>query len=260
MRSSGRCSLRSLDYERRIGMSTRDIRTTYADAICDVCGRTLLRGERSEVFIHGSSRHSVCELCKARALHEGWVREGAISAGPTSESVSERRRPLLGRLRRRPERPDGARSAPPTLDQELSGGDWDGLAPLPATGSVIAQRDGVRDRSREPRHVRAVPTNGEHRIAFAIETFNTTEHRRTIAGVARSLGAPAVSVTPDEVHPGLVRIVVSWELCWYRYEVDLSEHEPTVRLDGQGYELDELTELERIPNAAADDVGQLHLV
>ncbi len=64
---------------------------------------------------------------------------------------------------------------------------------------------------------------------------------------------------PDEVHPALVRIVVSWELCWYRYEVDLSEQGPSVRLDGQGYELDELTELERIPNATADDVGQLRL-
>lgn len=239
-------------------MSTRDIRTTYADSICDVCGRTLLRGERAEMFVHGSSRHSVCELCKTRALREGWVREGD-GAGPTAESVSERRRPLLGRLRRRGERGDGSRRAPATLDEELSAGTWEALAPLPAPAPVIGPRDSARDRIREPRHVRAVPTNGEQRIAVAIEAFNTTEHRRTVAGVARSLGAPGVSVMPDEVHPALVRIVASWELCWYRYEVDLSEQGPSVRLDGQGYELDELTELERIPNATADDVGQLRL-
>jgi hypothetical protein len=58
----------------------------------------------------------------------------------------------------------------------------------------------------------------------------------------------------------LVRIVASWELCWYRYEVDLSDGIGSVRLDGQGYELDELTEPERVPNATADDVGQLHFI
>jgi hypothetical protein len=237
-------------------MSTREIHTANTDVICDVCGRTLLRGERAEVFIDGSSRHSVCELCKSRALHEGWVREGAMADGLAAESVTERRRPLFSRLRRRSERADGARRPPATLDEELSAGDWDALAAAPAPGPVAAPRDQIR----EPRHVRAVPANGEHRIASAIESFNTTEHRRTIASVARSLGAPAVSVTPDEEHAALVRIVVSWELCWYRYEVDLSEYRPSVRLDGQGYELHELTELERTPNAAADDVGQLHLV
>jgi len=239
-------------------MSTREIHTANTDVICDVCGRTLLRGERAEVFLHGSARHSVCELCKTRALHEGWVREGDAD-GTAAESVSERRRPLFSRLRRRGERADGARRQPATLDEELSAGDWETIAPAPAPGPVMAPRDGARDRIREPRHVRAVPTNDEHKIASAIESFNTTEHRRTVAGVARSLGAPDVSVMPDEVHPGLVKIVVSWELCWYRYEVDLSEQWPSVRLDGQGYELDELTVLERTPNATADDVGQLHL-
>lgn len=239
-------------------MSTRDIRTTYTDAICDVCGRTLLRGERAEMFVHGSARHSVCELCKTRALREGWVREGE-GAGPQAESVAERRRPLLGRLRRRGERSENNRRGPVTLDEELSASPWESMAQLPAPAPVNGPRDGARDRIREPRHVRAVPTNDEHKIAGAIEAFNATEHRRTVAGVARSLGAPGVSVTPDEVRPGLVRIVAWWELCWYRYEVDLSEQAHNVRLDGQGYELDELTELERISNATADEVGQLHL-
>ena len=36
-------------------------------------------------------------------------------------------------------------------------------------------------------------------------------------------------------------MVASWELCWYRYEVDLSDEVPTVRLAAQGYELDELS-------------------
>jgi hypothetical protein len=91
----------------------------------------------------------------------------------------------------------------------------------------------------------------------AIELFNASEHRRTVAGVARSLGLPVVNIAPAELRPSLVRIVVSWELCWYLYEVDLSDEVPSVRVAGQGYELDELSEAERLPNATADDLGQL---
>ena len=39
----------------------------------------------------------------------------------------------------------------------------------------------------------------------------------------------------------MVQIVVAWELCWYRYEVDLAEEGANgVRAAGQGYELTEL--------------------
>ncbi|MBO0769121.1 MAG: hypothetical protein J2O48_10610, partial [Solirubrobacterales bacterium] len=113
-------------------------------------------------------------------------------------------------------------------------------------------------RGREPRHVRAVPTNDDHKISAAVETFNRTEHIRTVAGVGRSLGAPTVSVIPDPERGSLVRIVASWELCWYRYEVELGDEPSTVRLENQGYELHELSEREQVANAAADDVGRLH--
>ena len=68
-----------------------------------------------------------------------------------------------------------------------------------------------------------------------------------------------MSVSPSDVRPSLVNLVVSWELCWYRYEVDLSDEVPSVRVAGQGYELDELTAEERQPNAVADDGGLLSL-
>ena len=59
-------------------MATKDIRPSTAITVCDVCGRTLLRGEHAEVYIDGGVRRSVCELCKSRALHEGWLREGTV--------------------------------------------------------------------------------------------------------------------------------------------------------------------------------------
>jgi hypothetical protein len=96
-------------------------------------------------------------------------------------------------------------------------------------------------------------------MASAIELFNSSEHTRTVSGVARSLGLPTVALSPSDTAPSLVDVVVSWELCWYRYEVDLSEDVPSVRVANQGYELDELAPEERQPNAVADDAGRLSL-
>jgi hypothetical protein len=107
--------------------------------------------------------------------------------------------------------------------------------------------------------VRAIPTSVEHKIASAIDLFNGSEHRRTIAGVARSLGEPTISVRPADESPSLVNVVASWELCWYRYEVDLSDEVPGVRLNAQGYELDQLDSEERTPNALSDERGSLSL-
>ena len=116
-----------------------------------------------------------------------------------------------------------------------------------------------RNAGREPRHVRAVPATIEHKISSAIKLFNDSQHPRTVAGVGRSLGLPDVSVHPSDPVASVVNVVVSWELCWYRYEVDLSEQVPSVRVGGQGYELDELSALERQTNATADDRGLLAL-
>jgi hypothetical protein len=206
----------------------------------------LLRGERAETYIGGGERREVCELCKSRALNEGWVREGTAPAYDPAGNGSERRRSLLSRLRSRVETrtPVGFTEEPPPPPEPIP-------APLPERRS---------SRRREPRHVRAVPTSIGHKQASAIDLFNGSEHRRTIAGVARSLGPPEVAVLPSPDHSSVVTVTVSWELCWYRYEVDLSDDEPTVRVGGQGSELDELEPAEREPNAASDENGSLTLL
>jgi hypothetical protein len=246
------------------------IRTSHETDVCDVCTRTLLRGEKTDAFVNGGRRYTVCELCKPHALHEGWMREGAIPEFQNGNDRDQRRRSLFGRRRAKPERGVELRAPaePRTLDDELSFGSW-GAAP-PVDSSPLsapepmptgpAATGGRRGRVREPRHVHAIPTSGDHKIAAAVDVFNTSSHRRTIAGVARSLGAPTVNLSPDQVHPSLVWIVVSWELCWYRYEVDLSDPQGHARLDGQGYELSELAEHEQIGNAGSDDSGGLILL
>jgi hypothetical protein len=230
-----------------------------------VCGRTLLRGERAEVFLQGGHRRSVCELCTDRALHEGWVREGSAPTYDGTGGSRDRRRSLFGRRRAR--RETGVNLTPtPGIELDNGGEEpyapapplepagWPEPVPAPAPGAVRS-----RDRIREPRHVRAVPSGVEQKLAAAVDVFNTSEHRRTVAGVARSLGMPAVAVLASDVHPSVVTIVVSWELCWYRYETDLSDDAPSVRVAGQGYELDELPPDEKRPNAAADEHGGLVL-
>jgi hypothetical protein len=238
-------------------MATRDIRTSHAHTVCDVCGRTLLRGEQADVYINGGDRRWVCELCKSRALHEGWVREGTVPAYDGSETGPERRRSLLSRLRSK--RDSGQASPPPakpTFDDELDSHSW---SQTERGGAPRSRSAPTPRRAREPRHVRAVPTSNEQKVATAIELFNGSEHRRTVAGVARSLGAPAVAISPSALRPSLINVIVSWELCWYRYDVDLSDDQPTVRVSGQGYELTELAAEERLPNAVADEHGQLSL-
>lgn len=209
---------------------------------CDVCGRTLLIGERAEPFLGGGERRAVCDLCVARALHQGWVREGAAPTDPQEAGRSSAGRSLVARLHAQ----RALRSSPPSADT----GERD-PSPPPGTQS--------REWAPKPRHVHAVPLSDEQKIALAVELFNRCEHRRTISGVSRSLGLPDVSVRPVSPGASLMRLVVAWELCWYRYEVDLSDDHLTVRLGDQGYELDELNEAERIPNASARESGTLEL-
>ncbi|MBO0768942.1 MAG: hypothetical protein J2O48_09695, partial [Solirubrobacterales bacterium] len=101
-------------------MSTRDIRPDHGYTPCDICGRTLLRGESAEIFIGGGTRHRVCELCKPQALSEGWIREGSVPDYDPEASAPERRRGLFGRRR---QKRGGSRRAP-TLDDALSGETW----------------------------------------------------------------------------------------------------------------------------------------
>jgi hypothetical protein len=230
---------------------TRDIRTNQVDVACDVCGRTLLRGEHAESFLAGGARKQVCELCTARAQHEGWIRESGGDEVTLHRSRHDGRgRSWRERLRGRRER---EREAPAELE-ERGDGAWE---PAPAAEPAPPPEPSLPPRS--PRHVRAVPTNADLKMQRALEVFNASDHVRTVGGVARSLGAPEVSVRPLAERPSVVAIAVMWELSWYRYEIDLSDEAGGVRREGQGDELSELDAAERASNAAADERGALRL-
>jgi hypothetical protein len=226
----------------------RDIRPNQSDDACDVCGRTLLRGEHGEHFLAGGERRTVCDLCTSRAQHEGWIREaGADDLALRHPRHDGRGRSFLERLRARRDR---ARE----LHAEPEAGGRDGADPHPTPAHGVDA-----EAPRRPRHVRAVPTNAELKMQRALEVFNASDHTRTVGGVARSLGPPAVCVRPLAERPSVVAITVVWELSWYRYEVDLSDEAGGVRREGQGDEVSELTAPERGSNASADERGALTL-
>jgi hypothetical protein len=231
---------------------TRDIRTNQQDLSCDVCGRTLLRGERAEPFLAGGARRHVCELCTARAQHEGWIRESGADELALRSSRNEGRTRLMDRLRARRERARSVADAQAAQELAEAGVHFDTPPARPA-------EQAPPEPPREPRHVRAVPTNAELKMERALDVFNASDHVRTVGGVARSLGPPAVSVRPLADRPSVVAITVMWELSWYRFEVDLSDEGSGVRREGQGAELGDLSEEEQVVNAAADERGGLHL-
>jgi hypothetical protein len=218
--------------------------------VCDVCGRTMLKGERPEPYLAPSrERKLVCQLCAQRAQKEGWIRESGNQTPVQPPRPSERGRFLFRRRRRAPALgEDLAESRPaPRGDSESSTNGARSRAPAADTSP----------RARDPRHVRAVPTSVELKLERAIQLFNSSEHPKTVAGIARTLGAPCVSASTSESSPAEVMLTVAWELSWYQYSIDLSDTNTPVREHGRGHEIDELSEQAREWNASADEEGRI---
>jgi hypothetical protein len=226
-------------------VNPKSITTSHTVVACDVCGRRLLRGEHSETFIAGGSRRIVCELCTARAAHEGWLREGLDDVG-ARRNGGGRSRSLLGKLRARREAYQArAEEEPEPMAHERY-------------ERARAQRDAAAE-PRQPREVHAVPTNAELKLARAVEVYNASEHPRTVAGVARSLGQPFGAVVASATEGAVVSVVIGWELTWYRFEVDLGNEAAGVRIADHGSELDELADEHRMGNAAVQPDGTVVL-
>ena len=229
-------------------MTPKSITTSHTVVACDVCGRRLLRGERAENFIAGGSRRVVCELCTARAAHEGWLREGlddiAVRRHGGGRSGS-----IFARLRAR--REAAARTAEEPAAEPMAHERYE---------NMHRRRTEAEPVAAPARDVHAVPTNAELKMARAVEVFNASDQTRTIAGVARSLGEPAVCVRPSPTEGAVVQIVAGWELTWYRFEVDLGNEAAGVRITEQGSELGELEDADRVANAVFQAGGMVALV
>ncbi|HEX2070083.1 MAG TPA: hypothetical protein VHF90_00350 [Thermoleophilaceae bacterium] len=241
----------------------KELRPFHDAVSCDVCARTILKGERIEHYLApGGHRNLVCELCFVRAEHAGWIRESAADQIPTRAGRPQERRQIFGRLRRRRDGAvDGPRVEPGTAGayaDSASAPTRDDAPALDASAEEpVAAPPRRREAPQDPRHVRAVPTTAEVKVERALELFNGSEHQRTVAGLTRTLGYPWATAIPDGAAPSAVTLVVAWELSWYRYRVDLGDTAEPVALQEKGDELNDIDEALRRWNAGLDEEGRL---
>ena len=195
------------------------MRVTKAASIrsCAICERSLLMGERTTRYAPAGNEYvDVCPLCADTALEYGWVREGS-PVTPTVPSDARRRRGLLTSL----------------------------FEPRRAVAQPVAPEPILR-RLSEP----------ELAVVEAADFFNASAYRRTVEGIAQSLGEPRVSIVPlSGVHAEMV-VTIAWDLSWYQYRVTLDSQQP-VRLEERGYELSDLDGTYTAWNARLGDDGRV---
>jgi hypothetical protein len=196
----------------------RVIKSTVA-SVCAICERTLLQGEQTIRFSpDGHGFVDVCTLCQDVALEHGWVREGLTHSPALAHTPRRRRQKTL----------------------------WQALL-------------GARDEEPEP--VVSEPilrrlSDEEVALVEAAELFNQSQYRRTVAGVARSLGSPRVSIVPLSGVNAETVITIAWEITWYQYRVSPELAQP-VRIAERGQDIDEIVVPFSDWNSVLEEDGRL---
>ena len=90
----------------------------------------------------------------------------------------------------------------------------------------------------------------------AADLFNASSYRRTVGGIAKSLGDARASIIALSGVAGEMAVTVAWDISWYQYRVTPDSGQP-VRLERRGHELDELEVGFKDWNAHIDDDGRL---
>ena len=194
----------------------RQLARQSAKRTCAICDRTLLLGERSIRF--APNGEDFVDVCPL--CQETAVEYGWVKEGsPTAPTVPNQRR-------RR------------------------GLA------SFFDVR-----RQSQPEPVVAEPilrrlSQPELEMVEAADLFNASDYRRTVAGIAKSLGRPRSSIVPLSGVSGELIITVAWEISWYQYRVTPESAQP-VRLADRGHELSALDASFKGWNAHIEDDGRL---
>jgi hypothetical protein len=186
---------------------------------CAICERSLLMGERSVRFqpYPDAEFVDVCPLCVDEALEHGWIKEGSPTT-PMVPTERRRRRSGLGRL----------------LD--LGGRD----TPQPVVAEPILRRLSEREQA----------------MVEAAEFFNASDYRRTVAGIAKSLGEPRVGIVPLSGVSGELVITIAWDISWYQYRVTPDSAQP-VRLAERGHDPNELGAPYMAWNAHLEEDGRV---
>ena len=185
---------------------------------CAICERTLLVGERTVRYSpDGHDFVEVCPLCQDIAAEQGWLKEGS----PTSPTVLE-------------DRPRKRLSLSAIFDPRRTQPE-DALVDEP-----ILRRLSDHERA----------------MVEAADVFNASPYRRSVSGIAKSLGPPQVSVVPLSGVNTEVVVTIAWDISWYQYRVLFDSAQP-VRLAERGYEVEELESSFRAWNAHVEADGRV---
>jgi hypothetical protein len=196
----------------------RQLARQQSKLVCAVCERTLLTGERALRFApHGDEFVDVCPLCADIALEHGWVKEGSPTTPTVPNQRRRRRRGLASLFDTRREPPDD-----------------------PVLAEPILRRLSAR----------------EQQLVEAADIFNGSDYRRTVGGIAKSLGRPRASIVPLSGVSGELIVTVAWDISWYQYRVSPESAQP-VRLAERGHELADLEAGYQRWNAKIEDGGRL---
>src|SRR3954469_9798177 len=187
--------------------------------VCAICERTLLLGERAFRYApeEGADLVDVCPLCQEIAVEHGWLKEGTPTT-PVVPGDRKRRRRGLGDL----------------------------LGLRRHNGEALAPSEPILRRL----------SGDELALLEAADLFNGSTYRRTVGGIAKSLGEARASIVPLSGDAGEIAVTVAWDLSWYQYRVSPESGQP-VRLERRGHELEELEETFKTWNARVEDEGRL---
>jgi len=184
---------------------------------CAICERTLLLGERATRYSPngGDGFVDVCQLCLDAALEYGWLKEGSPTT-PTIAPDRKRSRFSLGAFL-------GVRSA----------------ADAPMASEPFLRR----------------LSEAELAIVEAADRFNSSQFRRTVGGIAKSLGLPSVSIHALSGVNADVVVTIAWEISWYQYRITADS--APVRLAERGHDPSELDESFTEWNAHLEEDGRV---
>jgi hypothetical protein len=190
--------------------------TVNAVRTCAICERTLLVGERSVRY--SPDGDSYVDVCPL--CQETALDYGWIKEGsPTTPVVADRRRrSWFTSFFGEPRKP----AVEPVADEP------------------------ILRRLSEP----------ELAMVEAADLFNESNFRRTIAGIAKSLGEPKASIIPLSGTSSEVVLTVVWDISWYQYRISPDAGQP-VRLAERGHEPRQLETMFTAWNAKLSGDGRI---
>jgi hypothetical protein len=176
-------------------------------------------GERTVRYApeEGADLVDVCALCQEIAVEHGWLKEGTPTT-PIVPGDRKRRRRGLGDL----------------------------LGLRRDNGETLAPPEPILRRL----------SSDEVALLEVADLFNGSTYRRTVGGIAKSLGDAKASIIALSGDAGEMAVTVAWDLSWYQYRVSPDSAQP-VRLERRGHELGELEETFKAWNAHVEEEGRL---